>query len=154
MDKPFKTIEEQVALLESRGISTDDETPVILMREGYYSIVNGYKAPFLDLDRTAKCHDDRYKDGTRFSDLHSLFRFDRDLREVTFHYLVKVEALVRAVCAYTFSEHHRGQDDYLKQENFATQSEYKSYGLSGYMYNLQTLHGELMKKAQGKIATS
>ena len=43
MDKPFKTVEEQVALLESRGMATDSNTPDILLREGYYSVVNGYK---------------------------------------------------------------------------------------------------------------
>ena len=48
MNKPFLTIEEQVDLLERRGVSTNDETSATLMREGYYSIVNGYKAPFLD----------------------------------------------------------------------------------------------------------
>ena len=41
MDKPFKTVEEQVALLESRGMATDSNTPDILLREGYYSVVNG-----------------------------------------------------------------------------------------------------------------
>ena len=45
MDKPFKTIEEQVELLEARGVATDDDTPEVLLREGYYSVVNGYKAP-------------------------------------------------------------------------------------------------------------
>ncbi len=39
--KPFLTIQEQVDLLRTRGMRVDDETPGVLMREGYYSIVNG-----------------------------------------------------------------------------------------------------------------
>lgn len=34
MDKPSKTIEEQIELIESRGMMTDDNTPGILLREG------------------------------------------------------------------------------------------------------------------------
>ncbi len=45
MDKPFKTIEEQIELIESRGMMTDENTPGILLREGYYSVINGYKTP-------------------------------------------------------------------------------------------------------------
>lgn len=46
MEKPFKSIEEQINLMHKHGLSTDADTPGILMREGYYSIVNGYKDPF------------------------------------------------------------------------------------------------------------
>lgn len=86
MDKPFKTIEEQVALLESRGISTDENTAAALMREGYCSIINGYKAPFLDSELSNAANDDRYVEGTSFSDIYLLFLLDRRLRELTFHY--------------------------------------------------------------------
>lgn len=48
MTKEFKTIDEQMALLNSHGIKTDDQTKIQLMRESYYAIVDGYKDPFLD----------------------------------------------------------------------------------------------------------
>lgn len=41
MDKPFLSIDEQIALLELRGVKTDERTSSILLREGYYQIVNG-----------------------------------------------------------------------------------------------------------------
>lgn len=47
-DKPFLTIDEQMALLRRCELHTDSETERILMREGYYSIINGYKTPFID----------------------------------------------------------------------------------------------------------
>lgn len=48
MEKPFLTIEQQVELLRKRGMRVDGGTAPILMREGYYSVVNGYKEPFID----------------------------------------------------------------------------------------------------------
>ncbi|MDO5041954.1 MAG: Abi family protein [Slackia sp.] len=147
MSKPFKTIEEQIALLNMRGVKTDLNTPAVLLRESYYSIVNGYKEPFIDQDASNAAQDDRYKKETEFSDLHSLFKFDRNLRETTFHYLIRAEALVRTVCAYTFSEAHRDPDSYLDQANFASEKEYTEYGLANYRFNLQKLHSELFNKA-------
>ena len=54
MDKPFLTLDEQVNRLESRGLLVDTRTRWILEREGYYSVVNGYKWPFLDEGESAK----------------------------------------------------------------------------------------------------
>ena len=39
MGKPFLTIQQQIELLESRGVKTDDASGSILLREGYYSVV-------------------------------------------------------------------------------------------------------------------
>ena len=63
-DKPFLTIDEQVQLLASRGVAVDKDTADILLREGYYSVVNGYKDPFIDPEKTAEAGDDRFAEGT------------------------------------------------------------------------------------------
>lgn len=42
---PFLTIQQQIDLLESRGVETSEATASILLREGYYSVVNGFKGP-------------------------------------------------------------------------------------------------------------
>lgn len=90
-DKPFLTIDEQVRLLESRGLGVDADTGPTLMREGYYSIVNGYKDPFLDVSKRREVGEDRYLEGISFSDLYTLFTFDRELRSLTFRYLILAE---------------------------------------------------------------
>ena len=41
--KEFKTIAEQIHILETRGMRIGEEASIILLRENYYSIVNGYK---------------------------------------------------------------------------------------------------------------
>lgn len=134
MGKTFLTIEEQMDLLESRGVRRSDSERHALMREGYYSIVNGYKQPFLDKEKTALHLDDRYLDGTSFDDLFALFSFDRSLRALTFRNLIKAEATTRTAIAYTFANAHRSQDAYLLQESYCTESEYLEYDKSGNSY--------------------
>lgn len=78
--KDFKTIDQLVRLLESRGVITDEWTPLAIERESYYAIVNGYKEPFLDKKAMASTHEDVYLPGTRFEWIYCLFMFDRELR--------------------------------------------------------------------------
>lgn len=122
--KPFRTIQEQVDLLQARGMKVDEKTPEVLMREGYYSIVNGYKDPFIDAERTAQAGEDRYVEGSKFSDLCALYTFDRELRSLTFMYLILAEAKVKTAVAYTFSEAHRSPNDYLLQSSFCSEQEF------------------------------
>lgn len=75
MGKPFLTIQQQIELLEPRGVKTDDASGSILLREGYYSVVNGYKDPFIDRRATAAAGDDRYREGAALTDIYDLFFF-------------------------------------------------------------------------------
>lgn len=119
MDKPFKTIEEQIEILESRGMRTDGDTALALMREGYYSIVNGYKDLFIDREATAAEDHDVYRTGTTFKEVHRLFTFDRDLRLTMFRYFSIAEAALKTACAYRFSEKHAGEfEPYLNKGNY------------------------------------
>ena len=61
MGKPFLTIEEQIELLERRGVSRTDGERCALMREGHYSIIDGYKEPFREPVVTKDDLSDRYK---------------------------------------------------------------------------------------------
>lgn len=118
MYKPFTSIDEQVRLLASRGVITDRDTPLLLAREGYYSVVNGYKDPFLDQEQTRIVGDDRYIPGTTFKDLHALFLFDRDLRFLCFRTLTTAEALLRTARAYCFTQSHPDEPNaYLNPHN-------------------------------------
>lgn len=150
MTKPFTSIEDQVTLLEKRGVSTDENTPGILLREGYYSVVNGYKDPFIDKEASAAAGDDRYSEGTTFNDIYSLFQFDRDLRESTFHYLIRAEAMLKTIVSYTFAESHSGNQDYLDQSSFATEDEYATFGLKDYRDNMHRLHTKLYEAANNR----
>ena len=105
--KGFKTIAEQVAILESRGMAVGSDAPVVLLRENYYSIVNGYKDPFLDKVAMQERPNDVYIAGTKFDWLYNLFRFDRELRQITFSYLIRAEAALKTATVYAFCENQQ-----------------------------------------------
>jgi abortive infection bacteriophage resistance protein len=102
--KPFLSIDAQIELLRGRGVSTDSRTGWLLEREGYYSIVNGYKDLFLDSDTTAALHTETYRSGTSFNDLYELFVFDRKLRFQVFQIETIAEATLKTVCSYEFTK--------------------------------------------------
>lgn len=121
MDKPFKTIPEQIEILQSRGIVTDARTGYILEREGYYSVINGYKDIFLIIPSQ-----DVYKPGTKFEDIYQLFKFDRYLRAVMFRYFSMAEATLKTTCAYNFTEAHADQGEpYMDKNNYRQERHYK-----------------------------
>lgn len=117
MDKPFKSIDEQIAILESRGLECDNNTRIVLEREGYYPVVNGYKDLFLD-HRGDSCHEFFVK-GTKFSDIYRLFEFDRSLRLLMFECFNKAEAVLKTVCSYRFAMAHKDSPEaYLDRGSY------------------------------------
>lgn len=153
MVKHFKTTQELIAILESRGIIADGATGRAIDRESYYAIVNGYKQPFLDLEAMKSAPDDVYLAGTEFRWLYNLFLFDRDLRMVAFKYLTMAEAVMRTAVAYAFCEAHREQDAYLDRSNFCNSLSYlvpktfKGDKKAQHTKNLQ----DLMKRLNDKL---
>ena len=126
MDKPFRTIDEQIEILNSRGVITDEMTPEILKREGYYSVVNGYRDLYLDRKATAEAHEDRFDEGTTFQDIYRLFLFDRALRQTLFKYFAIAETTLKTQCAYQFTQVYQNEHEpYLNMSNYNQSS--KSY---------------------------
>ena len=150
--KEFKTIAEQIAILESRGMSVGEDAPIVLLRENYYSVINGYKDPFLDKEAMQSSADDVYTKGTRFEWLNSLFRFDRELRQITFSYLIQAEAALKTATVYAFCEKHQGCSDYLERASFCsakdmlTPKSFRGNKVSLHSNNLNTLMGILNRK--------
>lgn len=113
-----------MSILVRRGVACDGNTPLALLRDGYYAIVNGYKAPFLDRDASAAAGEERYVAGTCFDDLYGLFSYDRSLRAATFRYLMTVETLMRSLMSYSFCEVHRATEAYLKASCYTPKAHY------------------------------
>lgn len=99
-------------------IKDEAEAETILKTENYYNIINGYKNIFLNHEETQLKGDDWFKDGTDFEELYGLFGFDRSLRNSLLRYLLIFETHFKSICAYRFSEAHRGEKDYLKEESY------------------------------------
>ncbi|MCL2438624.1 MAG: Abi family protein [Coriobacteriia bacterium] len=103
MNKPFQAISEQIAILNRRGLSTDDKTPNILLREGYYCVINGYKDPFLFPGK--QNDEDSFRRGASFNEVYRLFLFDRSLRMLLFKYVAIAEAALKTITALNFHKH-------------------------------------------------
>lgn len=110
--KEFKTIDEQIELLISRGIVFDnvDKAKRLLLTNNYYNIINGYKDLFLDKNGN-------YITGTTFEEIYALYDFDRSLREIILKYILMIENTLRTLISYYFSQYH-GNDNYLRIDSF------------------------------------
>jgi abortive infection bacteriophage resistance protein len=150
MDKPFLSIDQQVRLLERRGVRTDGDTPTILLREGYYAVINGYGKPFLDAAATQAADDDRYREGTTFNQIYQLFLFDRSLRATTFRAIMCVEGTLRSILSHSFCERHRAPDAYLDRDSYAPMREYLRPH-EGYAGDLEWMLNTLRHHANGHV---
>jgi len=112
LEKVFKTLEEQVNLLKSRGLRVEQTDKKILEIENYYYIINGYKDLFLK-----QKNPDFYKEGASFKEIYSLFEFDRKLRMIFLSKILKIEHNIKSLIAYHFSKKY-GYRDYFLLENF------------------------------------
>lgn len=90
--------------------------------------MNGYKDSFIDREAAAAAGDDRYREGATLADIYDLFSFDRKLRGLTFHCLIKAEAAVGTAIPYCFSDAHRDEDAYLFQANYCSKEEFAVSG--------------------------
>jgi len=120
VQKIFKTIDEQVEILRSKGMTIDDEFTVkeILLRENYF-FISGYRHLFLENSKSKK-----YKIGTDFKELYAMFNFDRQLRNIFFKNLLIIENNMKSIFSYELSKNYGFKEkDYLKPSNFNTSSD-------------------------------
>lgn len=110
LKKP-KTFDEQIELLESRGLLIEDKikTKFILQNINYYRFT-AYLINF-------KNEDDSYVEGTTFNEVYSLYKFDKRLRILLIDLLSTIEISFRTYIAYTLAVNH-GEDSYLDRNNF------------------------------------
>ena len=113
--KVFKTIDEQVEILKSKGLIIEDELKAkeILLRENYF-FLNAYRGVFLKRDGTRK-----FIDGTTFEELYSLFKFDRQIRNIIFKNILIIENNYKSMLSYVLSRNYGYKErDYLNPNNF------------------------------------
>lgn len=121
MEKVFKTYDEQISILSSRGITIaspeeKSEAKKALQHYGYYNLINGYKMPFLKTIASENT-DDVYKAGTKINEIKALYNFDAGIRRVFFKYILLIETNIKNLIAYSFSQAHP-QENYLIYTNF------------------------------------
>lgn len=120
MNKDFKTIDEQITILEYKGLKIENKefTRQVLLRENYF-FLNGYRHLFLKSN-----NDRRFLEGTTFEEIYSLFLFDREFRNIIFKNLLIIENNIKSITSYQLSKKYGYKEsDYLKAKNFTSNPE-------------------------------
>ena len=120
MIKTFKTIDEQIEILKSKGLRIDDVDYAknILLRENYF-FLSGYRHLFLKSPK-----DRMFIPGTDFKELYALFNFDRQIRNIFFKNILIVENNAKSIFSYQLSRKYGIREkDYLNPSNFDKSSD-------------------------------
>ncbi|MCI8637310.1 MAG: Abi family protein [Clostridia bacterium] len=115
MEKEFKTIDEQIELLQSRNLHIENEETAkeVLLNNNYYYLINGYKDLFLN----RKSKTEKFRNRTTLEEIYSLYEFDRKIRIIFLEYILLIERKIDTYIGYEFSKNY-GHKDYLIPENF------------------------------------
>lgn len=102
------TVEEQIALLESRGMKINDrnKTQENLLDIGYYRL-GFYWFPFEITYPRKKKRNHNFKKGTEFDYSIKLYYFDFDLRNIFLRYISRIEVNFRTTIIYYVSNTYK-----------------------------------------------
>ncbi len=117
MEKSFRSLDEQVEILRSKGLIIEDEelTKQILLRENYF-FINGYRVLLMN-----SYADKSFIIGATFRELYSIFLFDRYMRNILFKNLMIIENQLKSIISYQLSKKYGYRDkDYLNPKNFTS----------------------------------
>lgn len=98
MVKEFKSTNELIEILNSKGVSIKDENNVryLIEKHSYYSIVNSYKWIFKI--------GENYKDNASFEEIFAMYKFDKNLKIIMLKYILEIEAVIKTKIANLFAE--------------------------------------------------
>lgn len=121
MSKYVLTLEEQLDhLISDRNLIVKNRQEALrtLERVGYYVLLSGYKEPFKNPTTN------KYRNGTTFEDIVTLYKFDENLREVFLKYILKTEIHMRSLISYYFTQKFgEEQEHYLNPESYTRNPE-------------------------------
>lgn len=114
--KTFKTLDEQIEILKSRGLVINDieKAKNVLLRENYF-FISGYRHLFMKSKR-----DGNFISGTTFEELYAMFVFDRRVRNIFFKNLLIVENNIKSLISYQLSKKYGYKEkEYLNPKNYS-----------------------------------
>ena len=116
-NKGFKTIDEQIEILRSRGLTINDEAKAkdFLLHNNYYR-VSGYSLTLRANDVFSK--------SASFQNIVDIYSFDYELRHVILKYIEIIEVQMKSVFAYEFAKVH-GPVGYLDSSFFSDKNKHK-----------------------------
>lgn len=98
--KEFRTIDEQIAILDGRLLKFKNKKKAaeLLRRYNYFDVINGFESILLKKSVPEKEYEDVY-----FEDFRDLFFFDMRLKKYTLFKIFDIEARLRTSIAYNFA---------------------------------------------------
>ena len=114
--KEYKSLDEQIAILNSRGLNIPDEAAAkqFLYQNNYYR-VSGYSL-------TLRKHDVFAKSAT-FQNIVDIYDFDHELRHILLKYIEIIEVAVKSIYSHEFTKVH-GATGYLDASHFSNPSKH------------------------------
>ncbi len=118
-DKPFKTYRQQMKYLrDNKKINcygSDDEK--ILLRNGYFNLINGYKSPFVI--KTDKNGIHTYIGGTSIRHFEAVKHFDDELRYILLKHITKIEEEIRTLVGHKFDyTNDNGKTEWFEVDSY------------------------------------
>lgn len=103
-DKNFLTYNQQMRKLrtDKKIICEGSVHKRMLIRSGYFNIINGYKNPFIS--DTDEHNNHIYISNTSLDQLYNVKLFDESLRSLLLKYITQIEEEVRTLTGYKFDE--------------------------------------------------
>lgn len=128
-DKEFKTIDEQLEILRSRGLSIKDDGKAkdFLLHNNYYRI-SGYSLTLRKNDVFSK--------NASFQNIIDIYDFDHELRHILLKYIEIIEVTFKSTYAYEFTQVHNP-------------TAYLDYGL----FTNPAKHQEILTKSESQKKT-
>lgn len=97
----------------------------VLIRNGYFNLVNGYKMPFAQsIDSTGK---HTYIGGTSIEQLYEVKKFDEELKIHLLKYITRVEEEIRTLTGYKFDQaNNNGKIEWYRVEAYDSNASIQS----------------------------
>lgn len=125
--KEFKTLDQQITLLQDRGLVIDniDKAKKYLLSNNYYNLINGYGKFFQDKEN-------HFKKNTSFDEIYELYFVDKEIKQAIFDSILNVEHHLKSILAYRFAEKYSDKRyAYLDINSYSSEKTLKvSYTLS------------------------
>lgn len=120
--KPFKNLDEQIAILKDRKLVITDveKAKRYLNTNNYYNVINGYSKFF-----TTKRDPLVYIPNTTFEEITAVHFFDKELKNILLKALIEAEKHFKSIVAYRFSEKYQQPYSYLKTESYRSETNWK-----------------------------
>lgn len=144
--KPFKTLDQQIAILKRRGLNVKnyEHAKQYLLTNNYYNVINGYSKFF-----TTKRNPENYISTVDFREIEAIHLFDKELKTTLLNALIDAEKHFKSVVAYRFSEKFPEPYSYLKTNNFKNTNDFKEISsISKLIGNLSQIINLNIKKKQ------